>query len=176
MKKHSGMRPLDVVVLLKIAILNKGSWFAKDISRSLDISAGEISESLNRSAIAGLLSSDKKKLMKHAFLEFLIYGLKYVFPQSPGALVKGIATAHSAPPLNKIINSGDNFVWPYPSGNLRGQAVDPLYKTVPEVSQRDIKLYEILALTDALRIGKVREQKIAAEEIKKRIINDNQGI
>jgi len=172
MKKHSGMRPLDIVILLQIG-LDKGYWFAKDLSYKLKISASEISESLNRSAIAGLLSTDKKILMRSSFLEFLEFGLKYVFPQKPGALVRGIPTAHSAPPLNKLLQSNELYVWPYARGEKRGQSIEPLYKTVPEVSVQDNFLYELLALTDALRIGRVREQKIAVEELKKRILVAN---
>jgi hypothetical protein len=56
------------------------------------------------------------------------------------------------------------------TGNVRGQAIEPLFKTVPEISRNDEKLYELLALLDALRIGRVREQKIAIEEIRNRII------
>ena len=169
MKKHSGMRPQDVVVLLKLAII-KENWFAKDLSKNLKISASEISESLNRSAIAGLLSADKQILMKKAFLEFLEYGLKFVFPQKSGAVLRGIPTAHSAPPLSQLLNADEIFVWPYAKGNYRGQTIEPLYKTVPEISLTDEKLYELLALTDAIRIGKMREQKIAIEELKKRIL------
>jgi len=64
------MRPQDIVVLLKIALI-KENWLAKDLSKNLKISASEISESLNRSAIAGLLSADKKILMKTPFLNSL---------------------------------------------------------------------------------------------------------
>lgn len=105
------MRPQDVIVLLKLAII-KENWIAKDLSKNLKISASEISESLNRSAIAGLLSADKKILMKKAFLEFLEYGLKFVFPQNPGAILRGIPTAHSAPPLNNLLTADEIFVWP----------------------------------------------------------------
>ena len=50
MKKHNGMRPHDIVILLKIAAKGKTQWFMKDLSYELSISASEISESLNRSA------------------------------------------------------------------------------------------------------------------------------
>ena len=46
MKKHSGMRPLDIVVLLKIALYKGENWKAKDLASNLKISASEISESL----------------------------------------------------------------------------------------------------------------------------------
>jgi hypothetical protein len=169
MKKHSGMRPQDIVILLKIAISHQ-DWFAKDIAQSLKISASEISESLNRSAIGGFLSNDKKILMKDALLEFLEFGLKYVFPQKPGAIVRGIPTAHSAPPLNQLIQGGDIYVWPYAKGKFRGQTVEPLYHTVPEICTKDQELYGLLALVDALRLGKVREQKIAVNELRRRMI------
>ena len=70
MKKHSGMRPHDIVVLLKIAAKGDDSWYMKDLSFELGISASEISESINRSVIAGLMLPDKKRLMKLALLDF----------------------------------------------------------------------------------------------------------
>ena len=168
MKKHSGMRPQDIVILLKIAILPP-TWQAKYLASSLRISPSEISESLNRSAIGGLLSNDKKVLMKKSLLEFLEFGLKYVFPQQPGAMVRGLPTSHSAPPLNRLLQQGEIYVWPYALGEIRGQAIEPLYYTVPEVCSHDQKLYELLSLSDALRTGKLREQKLAITELSRRI-------
>lgn len=170
MKKHSGMRPQDVVVLLKIISLNHEPWMNIDLSRSLDISASEISESLNRSKIAGLLDSDKRKVFKESLLEFLQSGIKYVYPQKPGALVRGMPTAHSAKPLSEIISSDEPYVWPDPDGVLRGQAIEPLYPGVVEASKKDQKLYELLSLTDAIRVGRAREHLIAVKELEKRII------
>lgn len=168
MKQHNGMRPQDIVILLKIAI-SPPSWLAKNLSQSLHISPSEVSESLNRSAIAGLLSNDKRTVMKNSLLEFLEYGLKFVFPQKPGALVRGVPTSHSAPPLNRLVQGGEVYVWPYAQGEFRGQAVEPLYKTVPLLCKEDHDLYEVLALTDALRLGKTRERKIAIDELRRRI-------
>jgi hypothetical protein len=141
----------------------------KDLSNELEISASEVSESLNRSMFANLLSHNKKTLMKSALLDFLEHGLKYVYPQKPGALVRGMATSHSAEPLNKTIQSDENYVWPFAQGNLRGQAIEPLHPSVPKACIKDKALYELLALTDALRVGKIREQKIAITELKKLI-------
>src|SRR5690606_1999898 len=100
MKKHSGMRPHDVVVLLKIAAKNGSDWYMKDLAYELGISASEVSESINRSVIARLIFEDKKRLMTSALLDFLKFGLPYVYPQQPGSLVRGLPTAHSAEPLN----------------------------------------------------------------------------
>ena len=56
MKKHSGMRPHDIVVLLKIAAKEDQSWLMKDLSIELGISASEISESLNNLSIIWIFS------------------------------------------------------------------------------------------------------------------------
>jgi predicted transcriptional regulator len=169
MKKHCGMRPQDIVVLLKIAAKGKNPWMMKDLANELEISASEVSESLNRSMLANLISNNKKTLMKSALVDFLEHGLKYVYPQKPGALVRGMATSHSAEPLNKTIQSDESYVWPFAQGNLRGQAIEPLHPSVPKACLKDRVLYELLALTDALRVGKIREQKIAITELKKLI-------
>ncbi len=170
MKKHSGMRPHDIVVLLKISSKKEQPWLMKDLAMELDISASEVSESLNRSMLAGLLASDKKKIMQSALLEFLKYGIRYVYPQKPGSIVRGVPTALSYLPLKKYIISNDAFVWAYAEGNVRGQSIEPLHPSVPKACMRDNKLHELLALVDALRVGKIREQNIAIEELERRLL------
>jgi len=170
MKKHNGMRPQDIVVLLKIIALKHDDWKNSDLAYSLQISASEITEVLNRCRIGGLVDSKKRKVHINSFKEFLIYGLKYVFPVEPGAVVRGIPTAHSAYPINEQIASGnDIYVWPYAKGNQRGQAIEPLYKTLPAVIKDDNLFYELLVITDTIRIGRSREIKIAIEELEKRL-------
>ncbi len=163
------MRPQDIVILLKISTFKNKQWLMKDIAHSLYISASEVSESLNRSLIAGLIASDKKTLMSEALLEFLQYGIKYAYPQRPGALLRGMATAFSAKPLSDIISSSEHIVWPSAVGNVRGQSIEPLHPAVPKACIQDQELYELLALTDAIRIGKAREIQIAINELRKRI-------
>ena len=164
------MRPQDVVILLKLSTMNLKNFRFADLAESLKISASEVSESLERSRMARLVSEDKRELYRSSLIEFLVFGLKYVFPASPGAMVRGLATAHAAPPLNNIISAqSDLFVWPTAKGTTRGQSIMPLYKTVPEAAIKDTKLYELLALADAIRVGRAREVNIAIEELKKRI-------
>jgi hypothetical protein len=172
MKKHSGMRPQDILVLLKIISMKNPDWLNIEIANSLNISQSEVSEALNRCKIAHLIDGDKRRIYINSFKEFLIYGLKYVFPAEPGAIVRGIPTAHSASPIKEKLSSGsENFVWPYSKGVLRGQAIEPLYSTVPMVVQNDQLFYELLVIIDTLRIGRVREIKIAIEELEKRLKN-----
>ena len=174
MKKHNGMRPQDIVVLLKILSINKSDWKSLDIANEILLSPSEVSEALNRCKIAKLVDSQKRKVNKNSFSEFLIYGLKYVFPVEPGALVKGIPTAHSASPVKELITSGgDIYVWPFAKGNQRGQALEPLYKTLPQIATKDSRFYELLAIVDTIRVGRTREVKIAIDELNKRFENAN---
>ncbi len=163
------MKPQDIVILLKIIAMDNGNWQQKPVAEALIMSQSEISQSVARMQYAGLLFENGKKVMRSAFLEFLQHGISYVFPQKPGAMVRGIPTAHSALPLNKIILSQENYVWPSAKGKIRGQSIIPLFPTVPDAAVKDSQLHELLSLVDALRIGKVRERNLALTELTKRI-------
>lgn len=171
MKKHRGMRSLDIVVLLKLAVIPESEWYVKDLAYDLGISQSEVSESLNRSQIAGLLLNDKKRLMRKNLLDFLEHGLRYVFPAEPGSIQRGVPTAHSAPPLNNYISAEESYVWPWAEGETRGQSITPLHPSVPEACKKDAILYELLSLVDAIRIGLVREKQQAVKELRKRILD-----
>ena len=167
----NNLKPQDVVILLKIITLGKKSWFHHTIAQELGISQSEVSQSLNRSKYAGLIDDARKKVNKLAFTEFLLHGVAYAFPQQPGAIVRGVLTAHAAEPLNQIINSSEKYVWPFAKGNERGQAIEPLYSTVVEATSNDKELYELLTMVDAIRVGRIREKEIAKKELEKRILN-----
>lgn len=169
--KQQIMSPHDIVILLKIVSYGDKQWFQKPLAEELGISQSEVSKSLNRSKYAGLLDPTGKKVMKLALLEFLQFGIRYIFPQKPGPIVRGVATSHSASPLKEQINSNEVFVWPYAKGNVRGQSILPLYPSVPEAALKDEILYQLLALIDALRVGRAREKELALEELKKLISN-----
>lgn len=165
------MRPQDVVVLLKIIAKADQVWQNKDLASELFISPAEISESLNRSGIAGLIERDKKKkVYRQSLLEFLEHGLHYVFPAFPGAMMNGVYTAHSHPFMQKHFQSELNYVWPDPRGEFRGLSIEPLYKNQVSAANKDSTLYLMLALIDVIRVGRVRETKIAVEELKRLIL------
>lgn len=46
----------------------------------------------------------------------------------------------------------------------------PLHKSVPDAALKDALLYEMLSLVDAIRVGSVREKKLAVVELKQRIL------
>jgi hypothetical protein len=165
MKKHNGMRPLDIVVLLKIIAYQHSDWKTRDLSIDLGISLSEISESLNRSMIARLIDGTKKKVFKRNLLDFLQFGIRYVFPVSPNSLSVGMPTAHSAPVMEGKIISESHYVWADLEGNSKGESIEPLFKNVPKACREDLFLYDLLALVDVFRIGKAREIKIAVDKI-----------
>jgi hypothetical protein len=173
MRKHNGMRPQDVAILLKIIALNNSNWQLVGLSNSLFISVSEISESLNRSQIAGLVDASKKKVNRQSLLEFLEHGVKYVFPQQPGAMVRGLPTAHSHPYIKEHFASDLNYVWPDPRGELIGQLIEPFYPKQVEAVKVDYKFYKLLVLVDVIRVGRVREIKFANNELKKIIADES---
>ncbi|SHH85829.1 hypothetical protein SAMN04488109_5624 [Chryseolinea serpens] len=164
------MSPQDVAVLLKIVSYGEKPWQQKHLAEALHLSQSEISKSLARSRYAALLDDTGKKVHRQALLEFLQFGIAYVFPALPGPIVRGTPTAHSAPPLNTMIQADHDYVWPSAKGRSRGQAIAPLYENVPKAVQNDHKLYELLCLVDGIRAGRVREKQLAVEELKKRLL------
>ena len=167
MRKHNGMRPQDIAILLKVIALKDHPLKLVGLSHALHISISEISESLNRSQIAGLIDYSKKKINRQNFLEFLTYGVRYVFPQQPGSMVRGIPTAHSHPYMKKHFISEMDYVWPDHNGEVMGLMIEPFYSKQVESIHDDELYYKLLALVDVIRVGKVREVKLAINELEK---------
>ncbi|MBD0831823.1 hypothetical protein [Aestuariibaculum sediminum] len=166
--QNNQLKPQDILLLLKIVSVNDPKWNQKPMADSLGLSQSEVSEAVSRCKYSGLLDPKGKIVMKLGFLDFLKYGIQFVFPQKPGPVVRGLPTAHSGLPLNNQIQSTEHYVWPYGKGSVRGHSITPLYPSVPEAALKDDKLYELLALVDALRVGRAREKELAMVELKKR--------
>jgi hypothetical protein len=163
MKKHNGMRPHDVAVLVKIIALGHSRWKMKDLAESLFLSPSEISESINRSIQGQLISTDKKSIYKLALLDFLNFGLKHVFPAQLGTVVQGMPTAISATPLANFFFADIPYVWPFEKGSTKGISIAPLYNNLPKACLSDDRFHELMNLIEALRIGKARERNLALE-------------
>lgn len=166
MRKHNGMRPQDVAILLKIISLDRQNWQLVELSHSLKISISELSESLNRSRIASLIDHNKKMVHRQNFLEFLEHGVRYVFPQQPGSLTRGVPTAHSHPLMKKAFISEINYVWPDTKGEVTGLLIEPFYPKQVDAIKGDPEFYKSLALVDVIRVGKAREVKYAVNELR----------
>jgi len=161
----------DVALLLKLCLLSGPRILSKTLAGELYLSPAEISMSLRRCSDSGLLhySDLEKRVNRPALLEFLVHGLRYVFPAEQGGLVRGLPTAAAASPLKEhLIDHGEPPpVWQYAEGHVRGISFKPLYKSAPQAALADAKFYELLALSDAIRGGRTREQSMAADYLRK---------
>lgn len=109
-----------------------------------------------------MYNAAERRPVKKALVELVTHAVKYVFPPTRGSVTIGIPTAHAAPPLNASFHDDDlPPVWPDPNGRVRGEAFEPLYPSVPKAIANDNKLYELLALVDAIRAGRARERQRA---------------
>lgn len=167
--KQQVMSPIDILILLKIVCQQNKQWYQQSLASALFISQSEISKSIKRSQYAELIDPGGKKVMRLGLMEFLQYGIRYVFPQQPGPVVRGVPTAHSMSPLNLEIQSDEAYVWPSAAGQVRGHSITPLYPSVSKAVQHDQPLHELLALVDALRVGRARERNMALDFLNQRI-------
>lgn len=139
----------------------------------LMLSASQIHAALNRLAVARLVFKDIRdsRANARAAEEFLVHGMKYMFPGIRGPVTRGMLTSYAAPPLSRHISSRPDLppVWPFATGQHRGVSLEPLHRVVPLVAQADPRFYEILALLDALRDGRARERRLAEREIVERV-------
>jgi hypothetical protein len=174
MRAHNGMRPLDVVILLKIISLGDAAWQYRDLSAKLYISVSEVSESLSRSHIAGLIDESKKNIRMNGLMEFIEFGISYVFPVVPGQIVTGIPTAYSHPFYKSQFSGSVDYVWKSEEGSMRGLSIEPLHKGVPQAVLEDEVLYKLLSSVDILRVGRSREKKMALEQLKMIILKKNE--
>lgn len=167
------LKPQDIVVALKLVSLDGENLSMQKLGVLLGLSSSRIHGSLHRLNWANLISKRGRgfRPMKANLKEFLLHGIKYAFVPEIGEYTRGIATASYAPPLNKeFIDSNEPpYVWPDAEGDVRGVSFSPLHRCVPKAIKQDKDLYELLALVDAIRGGRARDRKMAAEEISKRL-------
>jgi hypothetical protein len=168
------LKPQDVLVVLKLLVLKGQSWNYAMLSTQLGMmSVSQIHAAVKRAVLSRLAiqNGDVIVPMIRNLEEFVIHGLPYVFVPERGGLVRGIPTAHAAAPLMHQFAPSDEFppVWPDPEGAVRGMAFSPLHKLAPKAALVDEKLYELLALLDAIRGGRAREKHMAVVEWKERM-------
>jgi DNA-binding Lrp family transcriptional regulator len=163
----------DVVIALKLCTGNAMATYA-ELGRELGMSASETHACVRRLAHARLVEPDTKRVRREPLINFLVHGVPYAFPAiQKSDVTRGMLTAWAAPVMegNIIVVSGSQLgpVWPDPEGAAQGTTVKPLYPSVPHAARADKNLYDLLALVDALRIGRARERQFAEKEIRRRL-------
>ncbi len=182
------MKSQDIGLLLKLISMQRREvgldgnvqelaqhYSVRALASETGISKSQISLALQRCFDVGLAKRDREhgipRTNSKGLFEFIVYGLRYVFPASLGRVSRGIATSLGAPVLEgQLMSAGELVpVWPAAKGNTKGQAVEPLFSSVTYAVQKDAELYALLALVDAIRLGLPRERSLAIEMIQQRL-------
>lgn len=161
------MKGQDILVMLKLLCPAEADWTYAGLAEQLGMSASEVHATVRRCEEAGLYNAHTRAPQREALREFLVHGLRYVFPVRPGPLVQGLPTSYAAPPLNRSFRfeSAEGPVMPLPRGPVRGPEIRPLFRSAPQAAARDEHLHLLLALVDALRSGRARERRQAAQAL-----------
>ena len=164
------LKPQDVCVLLKIVALERAPWSYSQLAYELAMSASEVHAGVKRCVEASLMRLDDGWGYPDPgpLGEFLVHGLKYLFTPARGGMTLGMVTAHAAAPLRMLLPQSDEPppVWPDPQGEVRGMEFSPVYMSVPQAARRDARLYELLALVDAIRAGEGEVHDAAVQELR----------
>lgn len=190
----NGIKSQDIVILLKLVSLqeqneeNEAQGFSsslqggapysvRNLESLLGISKTEVNASFKRIISTGMAIKDREtgrpKPNRRHLYDFILHGLKFVFPAEPGPMTRGMPTAFAAPMLKTLLFSGGEYiyVWPSATGRAMGQSVSPLFRSVPEAARKDERLYEYLALVDAVRLGSQRETGLAKDRLSEKLIS-----
>ncbi|MGD8310515.1 MAG: hypothetical protein PVG98_13840 [Chromatiales bacterium] len=167
------LKPQDVLVVLKLAALGRQPWSYAGLAVDLGMSPSQLHAAIQRALTAGLVMREDGAILPDvpSLEEFLIHGIRYVFVPERGLAMRGMPTAHAAPPLSEHLAPGDEPppVWPDPDGPVRGVSFPPLCESAPQAARSDARLYELLALVDAIRGGTAREREAAIPLLRERL-------
>jgi len=174
------LKPQDILVVLKLASLEGQQMSFAALAESLSMSASEVFEATRRATICRLLVEQSEisgaarfRPVATNLKEFLSAGLRYVYPGEIGKAVRGFCTAQDAAPLSaQIVRPPGElpYVWPHSEGDTRGYEIKPLYRSAPDAALHDPKLYALLALVDALRMGEARVRALAVKKLEHLLI------
>ncbi len=169
------LKPQDVLVLLKVCLHPEVRWTVRAMGAEVGLSGSEASAATKRLVQARLVVSGaggRAIPVRESAVEFLVHGVRYIFPAVRGPVTRGIPTAHAAPVLigNFAKLEGLPPVWPHPEGIARGESFKPLYSSAPKAASRDTAMYAALALIDAIRGGNARERALATKLLSEMIM------
>lgn len=173
------LKPQDVLVVLKLVALGGEPWSYNSLALELAMSPSEVHGAVKRILAARLAVRFDDEIRPHIshLMDFLLYGVPYVFVPDRGELLRGMATGYAASPMEGQFVLGDEPppVWPDAEGEVRGLAFSPLYKSAPKAARNDQALYELLVLVDGVRGGRARERDFASKELRRRLEGYGQG-
>jgi hypothetical protein len=175
------LKPQDLLVLLKVAAHPPQRWTYAALGQALAMSTSETHACVKRAVASGLAVAPSRgewSPVRPNLLEFVLHGVRYIWPATPGPIKRGVPTAFGAEPLASqlAVVPGDAPVWAHPEGQAKGPTLSPLYRTAPQAALADPALYRLLALLDALRTGRARERSLAAKLMETALMRSDVGV
>ncbi len=165
------LRPFDVAVALRLLLVPEERY--EPLAEALVTSTSAVHRAVARLQLSGLCRSGARTVSRPAFREFVLHGVRYAFPAVHGPERTGLPTAWAHPGVAGLFADGDAprpLVWASDRGTAIGESLVPLFPNLPAVATRDARMYELLALVDAVRAGGSRERRIAGEVLGERVM------
>lgn len=164
------MNGKDVLVILKIQC-DGGRETYQALALELGLSVGAVHQAVRKGLSAGLLVDQGRMVVRPAFEEWVLYGVKYFFPLKVRGVGRGIPTGLDAAPFADDFHRSERmgWVWSDPDGEKRGELVEPLTPSVPFAAGRDLLLYRWLVIVDLLRGGSAHERNQAESWVLKEL-------
>lgn len=171
------LKPQDVMIALKTVAMNQRHWKYSEAALELHMSPSEVHAGVRRLKKCSLLTElrmdtgsgvVKMHLPDTANLkEFLRYGIRYVFPAVFGEPAAGVPTSYGVAHLFEGYGGGESYipVWELEGGDYKGVSLKPLYPSAAKAGISDFALYELLALTDAVRSGSEKLREFAWQKL-----------
>ena len=159
------LKAQDIVAALAVRLLPQ-VWTYHGLSNLTGISVSQCHSSCKRLREIGLLHDgvmNSWQVPSAQLTEFLVHGLRYVFPAQVGESTRGIPTAHSAPFVAEafVVDAGaPALVWPTIDGEVRGNRLKPLHDCQLRCIAKSgsDRIYRALVCIDLLRVGQARER------------------
>jgi DNA-binding MarR family transcriptional regulator len=162
--------PADVLVAMKVAAHPDDSASVRQLGDELGMSKSAVAYSLRRLHALDLVKEREgggRRINKLTMRDLLENAVRWIAPARVGDFELGLPTAHSAEVLARnLMGDADPLVMPLAHGPARGRAVSPLHRLAPRAAAKDAQLHRLLAVVDALRIGRARDRKVAAAELR----------
>lgn len=158
------LKPQDILVAIAGATLPGGDSHAAFGAR-LGLSASQAHSAWRRLQLSRLASVDRE-INRANLHEFMIHGMRFLYPMQTIGLVMGRPTGAAHPALLHDFPEPEvRWVWPDGKGKSRGMGIAPFTKFVIVAAAND-DLYLALALVELLRGGSARERTMAAERLR----------
>lgn len=164
------LRGADLYVLA--GVLSNGSldWTLRGLATDLWVDHTLIHRSLERAASVGLYLPGRRRVNLAELEPLLVHAARFIAPAHLGELVTGVPAAWAAEPIASMIrqSGGDPPpVWPSPTGDVRGQAFEPLHPAAVAASAASPRLAELLVIIDTLRTRDPRLRAAADSALSK---------